>query len=328
MTRQLVIVSHDGDCTQTADLSRIPQLLGDPRTVFWLDIEQPEAEDIDFLQNVMSFHPLAIEDATHRQHRPKIDSYEKYYFFIFYAIALGRYAHEQAEEELRVRQVSVFAGQNYLITIHRRYIPEVAETMRRWQANRDVIGVSAGAIAYALLDALVDNYFPVVDELADRVEDLEEQIFENYREEAIAQIFSVKKDLLNLRRVISPSRDVLNIMLRQETVIFDTKTILYLTDVYDHIVRVTDSLDTYRDLLSSALDGYLSMASNRMNQTMRVLTSSSIILMTMALVAGIYGMNFEHMPELKWSLGYVWAILLMGGLGLGMAFFFKRKGWF
>lgn len=324
----LMTTTPDGVCQRDERLENISERLVQKDQVIWLDLEQPTAQEMDMLKREFGFHPLAIEDATHAQHRPKIDSYDDHYFFIFYSVGWGKYAHEIPEEgELKIRQVAMFAGPNYLVTIHRRHIPEIAETMHRWEHSRDVIGNQSGAVVHALLDALVDNYFPVMDQLAERVEVIEEEIFEKFQESSLSKIFALKKNLLELRRVIAPSRDVLNIMLRRETPVFDTHTVLYLTDVYDHIVRVTDSVDTYRDLLSSALDGYLSMASNRMNQTMRVLTSSSIILMSMTLVAGIYGMNFKIMPELDWEHGYAWAIFLMIVIGALMTLFFRRKGW-
>jgi magnesium transporter len=326
---QLIVARPDGTCQKEETVERISELLKNKEVVVWLDLEQPDAKELALIKEEFGFHPLAIEDATHLQQRPKVDSYDDHYFFIFYSIGWGKYAHEVEEKDgMRIRQIGMFAGENYLVTIHRRHIPEIADTQRRWQTNRRLIGQNVGALTHALLDAIVDNYFPVIDQLAERVEQMEEEIFEKFRDEVITDIFALKKDLLNLRRVVSPARDVLNIMLRREMPVFDEHTLLYLTDVYDHIVRVTDSIDTYRDLLSSALDGYLSMASNRMNQTMRVLTSSSIILMSMALVAGIYGMNFEFMPELKWPFGYAFSLGLMIVIGGVLAAFFKKRGWF
>lgn len=324
----LLVARPDGTCQREDTLEQISDLLQQKDVVIWLDLEQPDAEERHLLRNEFDFHPLAIEDSIHAQQRPKIDSYDSYYFFVFYSIGWGNNPGKADEKEnVKVQQIGMFAGQNYLVTVHHQHIPEIVETRKRWENNRMLIGKDIGALTYALLDALVDNYFPVIDQLAERVEMIEEEIFEKFRDEVITDVFSLKKDLLNVRRVVSPSRDVLNIMLRREMPVFDEHTLLYLTDVYDHIVRVTDSIDTYRDLLSSALDGYLSMASNRMNQTMRVLTSSSIILMTMGLVGAIYGMNFKFMPETEWQFGYAWALFLMLGLGVILAIFFKRKGW-
>src|SRR2546421_799368 len=175
------------------------------------------------------------------------------------------------------------------------------------------------------MDTVVDNYFPVIDNIVERVEDLEEQIFEKYDQQAIQSIFTLKKDLLALRKVLAPERDVLNVLTRRDLPIFEQHTLVYFQDVYDHVVRITDSIDTYRDLLSSALDSFLSMQSNRLNITVQTLTSVSIILMSVAAVTGWYGMNFENMPELK--AGYpvlIVAVAVVVGLEV---LFFKRRGW-
>jgi magnesium transporter len=321
---ELIVATRNGECRLREDVSEISDLRKVADNVIWLDLCEPTRADFDLLRDEFDFHPLALEDAATRHQRPKVDSYDDYYFIVFYAIG---YTNGAAEGKLMMNQVGLFIGTNYLVTVHAGAILEIDETINRWRKNREAIGDTVGAVVYALLDAIVDHYFPVIDEIADHVEALEEQIFENFRDSVLEQVFTLKKDLLALRRTVSPSRDVLNIIIRRDMPIFTRETIVYMQDIYDHIVRVTDSIDTYRDLLSSALDGYLSMASNRMNQTMRVLTSSSIILMSMALVAGIYGMNFKVMPELEWVHGYPFAIGLMLVIGVVLAVFLRRLKW-
>ena len=184
-----------------------------------------------------------------------------------------------------------------------------------------------GILLYSLLDTIVDNYFPVMDSIVDRSEALEEQIFERYSQSAIEGIFTLKKDLLALRKVLAPERDVLNVLIRRDLPIFETHTLVYFQDVYDHVVRLTDSIDTYRDLLSSALDSFLSMQSNRLNITVQTLTAFSIILMSVAGVAGWYGMNFRNMPELDAAWGYPGVAVLVVVIVALEVVFFKRKGW-
>ncbi|HEX8219540.1 MAG TPA: magnesium transporter CorA family protein [Chloroflexia bacterium] len=320
-------------------------------------------------------------------------------------------------DRIILRELTLFMGENYLITVHNGPMPELAEVARRWRQNVALIapgrtastrrppvvqgcrpltdaeranletrvglapnpltstsgagmpltGVAAvhphppltggapgngknkpgavyrrsangaggrskrhgeiGILLYSMLDTIVDNYFPVVDSIVDRVEDLETEIFEHFNQEAIQSIFSLKKDLLGLRKVLAPERDVLNILVRRDLPIFDQQTLLYFQDLYDHIVRITDSVDTYRDLLSSALDSYLSMQSNRLNITVQTLTSLSIILMSVAAVAGWYGMNFAGMPELHSALGYPGVMVGVVVLVIVEVIFFKRKGW-
>jgi magnesium transporter len=166
-----------------------------------------------------------------------------------------------------------------------------------------------------------------MDRLADRVEDLEEQIFGKFEDGTLEAIFQLKKDLLQIRRVVTPERDVLNVMLRRDIRVFDENDVTYLQDVYDHIIRVVDAIDTYRDLLSSSLDTFLSVQSNQLNQVVKALTITSIVLMSVAIVSGIYGMNFEYMPELRWRYGYLWALSLMVTIAAGLIGFFRRIRW-
>ncbi len=182
-------------------------------------------------------------------------------------------------------------------------------------------------MAHALLDSIVDDYFPLMDHVADRVEDLEDSIFVHYDEAAIQTMFGLKKDLLHLRRIVAPERDVLNVLLRRQLPVFSSDDVAYLQDVYDHIVRVTDNIDTYRDLLSSALDSFLSLQSNNLNQIVKVLTIASIILMADALVTGFYGQNFQRFPELGWPTGAFWSLGLMAAITLGLVGYFRKRKW-
>jgi Mg2+ and Co2+ transporter CorA len=287
------------------------------------------------------------------------------------------------DERIVLRELTMFLGENFLITVHNHPIPELDEAARRWRRNAEAIYAAldddnlpgtrpltleerrnmrvqdsrqpldaadipgngqpmpgapppreqaphsddTGILLYSLLDTIVDNYFPVIDSIVDRIEDLEEQIFERYSNQAIESIFILKKDLLALRKVLAPERDVLNILTRRDIPIFDRHTIVYFQDVYDHVVRITDSIDTYRDLLSSALDSFLSMQSNRLNVTVQTLTAVSIILMSVAAITGWYGMNFAAMPELTSRFGYPGVFVVVALIVALEVIYFKRKRW-
>jgi len=184
-------------------------------------------------------------------------------------------------------------------------------------------------VTYWLIDSIVDGYFPVVDRLAEWTEDVEEEMFSARRgTHTLRSIFSLKKDLFHLRKVLAPSREVINVLLRREHDLFGDEFYPYFQDVYDHINRLIDSLDTYRDLLSSGLDTYLSFVSNDVNQTVKRMTALTAILMVDALVAGIYGMNFVFMPELSWPLGYPFALGLMLVVTVTLIVLFRRLRWF
>ncbi|GAB4113831.1 MAG: magnesium/cobalt transporter CorA [Roseiflexaceae bacterium] len=298
----------------------ISELIKEQHHFLWLDLSDPSEQDIALLRDEFQFHPLAIEDAIRHHERPKVEAYDGYYFLIFYEVGWDTVANH-----LTAAAINIFIGPNYLVTVHPGAIRIVDETIARWHRSTESLGRGGGALLYHLLDAIVDDYFPVIDRLAERVEGIEEQIFAKFNQSAIQEVFALKRDLLGIRRIAAPERDVLNVLIRREVPIFDQGTIQYLQDVYDHIIRITDSIDTYRDLLSSALDAFLSMQSNQLNQIVKVLTLTSIILMACALIAGIYGMNFEHMPELAWPYGYPFALGLMVVVSVGLVGIFKWR---
>lgn len=319
---RLLVCHVDGEFDTTINPQDISEIIKRKDQFVWLDIRDPQEHDIALLRDEFHFHPLAIEDAIRPHERPKIDSYDGYYFLVFYAIH-----YDMAKRRLHTHAMNLFVGANYLVSVHHGEIPALAETIRRWQQNQEQLDLDSGVLLYQLFDTIVDDYFPVIDQLAERVEEIEEQIFERFREEALQEVFGLKRDLLHIRRVVAPERDVLNILIRREVPIFERGTIMYLQDVYDHIVRITDSIDTYRDLLSSALDAFLSVQSNRLNQVVKVLTIASIVLMSDALIAGIYGMNFVFMPELQSPYGYPFALGLMLVISVGLVLFFRWRKW-
>ncbi len=301
-----------------ADISDILQR-GDG--LLWIDVVDPTPDELRLLGEEFGFHPLALEDALRRHQRPKLEHYDGFLFLVFYGL-------ETVDRRPVLREVNLFAGKNYLVTVHDGRLPAIPETADRWCANVANLGNrGVGLLVYSLLDAIVDGYFPVVDDLAERIEDLEAAVFDRAEAGAQEAIFDLKKDLLAIRRVLGPERDVMNVLVRRDAPVFGDAVVVYFQDVYDHILRVTDAVDTYRDLLSSALDAYLSMTSFRLNEVVKRLTASSIILMSVTLIAGIYGMNFEHMPELDWRLGYPFALGLMLAIAGSLVLLFKRIDW-
>ena len=312
----------DGTPLPQPDRRALEQALAAPTGLLWLDVTAPREEDGALLQEVFGLHKLAVEDALEENERAKVESLDGYYSITFYAAAYSR-----AAGQIELRPLHLFIGRRFLVTVHGQSVEPVAATMRRWQAPDSPIEPRVGQVAYALIDALIDDYFPILDAIADEIDDLEDRIFVRGEADVIQTVFALKKDLLRLRRRVAPGRDVLNVLLRRELPIFDADDLPYLRDLYDHVVRLTENIDLYRDLLSSALDSHLSFQSNRLSQVVKALTVASIILMTNALIAGIYGMNFEHMPELAWRYGYPLALGLMATLSLVLVFFFRRRGW-
>ena len=302
-------------------LADISEILSRADSLLWVDVADPTPEDLRLIGEEFHFHPLALEDALRRHQRPKLDHYDGFLFIVFYGL-------DTEDGRPRTCEVNLFAGKNYLVTVHDGALAAIPETADRWSENVEQLGNRGiGLLVYSLLDAIVDGYFPVIDDLAERIEDLEEAIFERFEAGAQAEIFALKKDLLAVRRVLGPERDVMNVLVRRDSPVFGPEQVVYFQDVYDHILRVTDAVDTYRDLLSSALDAHLSMTSFRLNRIMKTLTASSIVLMSTTLVASVYGMNFVHMPELEWRLGYAWALGLMVLIGTSLLALFRRIDW-
>lgn len=303
-------------------IAQLDELAGRPDHLLWVDLHDPTPAEIARIGERFELHPLALEDAARFNQRPKLDQYETFLMIVFFALSWPATAGPQTQE------IHLFVGANFLITIHRGDLPAIAETAHRWSqhaGNRHTHRV--GLLVYALLDAIVDGYFPVIDTLAERVDELEQAIFDAGDISAQARIFALKKDLLAVRRVVAPERDVMNVLVRRDTPLFGDRELVYFQDVYDHVLRVTDAIDLYRDLLASALDASMSVTANRLNKVMRTLTASSIILMSVTVVASIYGMNFETMPELRWVLGYPWALGLMLLVGGSLFALFRHIDW-
>jgi magnesium transporter len=330
---------------------KLVRALASPDALVWLDIEDPTDDDAEILLNVFGFHPLAVEDAIRARERPKVDIFHApptlaadspraarssraeiigdaalpgpYYLVVFYNARFDGPLQARGADPL-----SLFIGTHYLVTVHPRPIAQIPETRARFHAPNSPMEHRSAVLVYTLLDAIVDDYFPIIDQIAEEAEGLEDAIFAEPGEDTIQAIFELKKQLLRLRHVFAPERDVVNVLLRRELPVFKSRDVAYLQDIYDHLVRLTDGLDTYRDLISTALDSYLSIQSNNLNQIMKTLTIGSILLMAAALVAGIYGMNFVYMPELTKTWGYPFALGLMAIVTGGLAVYFKRKDWF
>lgn len=320
-----VKVHTDGTVTDCdLDLERISDVVQKPRTLTWIDVVSPTPEDLTLLREEFGFHPLALEDAANFRQRAKLDQYDSFLAIFFYAMDAA-----DESDEVSLSQVTILAGSNYVVTVHDQPLAVLDETSDRWRLNHARIeDRSAGLLIYSILDSIVDGYLPVIDRLSDKIDELEGAIFRDFDIGTQQEIFRLKRNILKIRHVLSPERDVLNTLLRRDSPVFSEADTRYFQDIHDHLQRVLDSIDTFRDLLSSALDSYLTVVSNRLNNVVKTLTASSIILMSMTLIAGIYGMNFVHMPELNWKLGYPLALGMMVTAGVALGVLFKRIDWF
>jgi magnesium transporter len=311
--------------------------------LLWLDITDPQEEDFQLLVQRFALHPLVIEDMKDHEGRPKLHDYNDYLYIIFHALSYQVSYHGEQDRknedqsaphtdrygnsyELLTHEIDCLVGSDYVITLHKKPIHAFKDVARRWEAHPGLMRSGAFYLLYELMDAVLDDYFPLLDALDERIDEFEDRLFLEFQEHLSGDIFALKRCLLQIRRIAGPTRDVANVLLRRSA---DSggKHFAYFQDLYDHAVRIVDMVDTFRDILSSALDAYLAIASNRMNAVMKTLTLASIILLIPTLIAGIYGMNFDNIPDIHSGNGFYWSIAAMAAIVVGLTVYFKRKGW-
>jgi len=302
----------------------IDRLLAQPGHLVWLDMTSPGADDLALLAREFDLHPLALEDLEKRGQRAKIDTYPQQHVIVTYEVLPSA-----DDDDFGLGEIHLFAGSGYVVSVRWDASPAIADVDRRFRLRTDAVGTTVGGLLYSILDAVVDGYFPLLDRLSDRIDELEERIVAGSQGTGtLRSVLGLKRELLELRRVLAPQRDIANALLRRDLPLVDDAAVPYFQDLYDHLVRVLESLDLYRDLVAAALEANLSVTSNNLNTVMKRLTAFTVVLMIPTLIAGIYGMNFHFMPELSWPLGYLFALGVMGIGITGAAVYFKRNDWF
>jgi magnesium transporter len=286
-------------------VDRLGELLADREKTLWLDISDPDEADVDLLRRLFGFHELALEEVTKPHERPRCDTHEGYSFIVVYAA-------ESTDKEFRPRELNLFWGTNYLVTIHRRtpgVLALLAEARYRWEQHEERQAFGVAGLAYTLFGSLVNGYFVVEDRLRERIDRIEESVFTGV-EGAAADIFRLRKELLQVPRLLAPTSHVLAEVLRRERIPAGLRP--YFADVQDHASHVLAEMDTYRDLLGAALDVQVFYSFNRLGHIMRRLTAVTVIIMVPNFVASIYGMNFEYLyPPRAWEYGFVAVVALL-----------------
>jgi magnesium transporter len=299
----------------------VERLLATGRFV-WIDVHRPTPADFDVLRDVFHFHPLALEDSESFGQRAKIDDYDDYVFIVVYGAV---------PDDDRLVEVHCFYSERYLVTLHRDEAPAFTEVRRRYQLRKEPIE-HPGLLLYRIIDGLVDSFFPILADFDDKIDELEDQTFLNAGDAQLQQIFAMKRVLVGMRKAITPERDMFATLMGgvSELPGMTEEDERYFRDIYDHLIRISDLIDTYRDLLSSSLDVFLSTVSNRLNVVMKQLAIIATIFLPLTFITGFFGQNFGWMVRHIGS----WQIFL--GLGIGseiavvaaMMLFFKRRGWF
>ena len=323
---QMTLIDYDEEHLQERVLDGIEEAfpLKDLPTVTWINIDG--LHQLDIIEKVgqhFNVHPLVLEDIVNTGQRPKTEEFEDLIF-----VVLKMLHYDENSEKITSEQFSLVLGPNFLISfqeIQGDVFRTVRERIRKPKTRIRKAGCDY--LAYALIDAIVDHYFLILEKLGENIEALEEDLLENPSPETLQTLHEMKREMIYLRKQIWPIRELINSLVKGESSLINESTSLFFRDIYDHTIQIIDTIESYRDILSGMLDIYLSTLSNKMNEVMKVLTIIATIFIPITFVAGIYGMNFKFMPELEWRWGYVmvWAIIVVVvGIMIG---FFKKKQW-
>jgi len=303
---------------------QIPELLKDDKVIFWVDIEEPTEADDHLLLDVFHFHPLTVEDCRANRHHPKVEEFPDYIYFIVHAVKT-----DASPDRFNTIELDGFLGRNYVLTYHHEKFTSIDKVKQTVRSSPVTCQRGATFLLHSIIDSIVDDYLPVMDDFDERINELEDNIFTLHRanEQILGEILGLKRSVLRLRRISSKQLEVLYRMSHGQFQLISGPVLPFFRDIYDHLVRVTDLAESYRDLISGSLEAYLSVVSNRLNEIMKVLTIFSAIMLPLTFIAGVYGMNFDNMPELHSRYGYytVWAIMIV--VAVGMLGLFWRRGW-
>ncbi|CAM3120160.1 magnesium/cobalt transporter CorA [Paenibacillus sediminis] len=282
---------------------------------YWIDAD---IEDLALLQPLFSIHDLAVEDClSEEEQRPKIEIYESHYFIVINSIRFD-------DEEIFLRALNVFLGRHYIITVTKQKIHELrALKPVLWEQEVN----EPDRFLYLLIDLVVDNYFTVGDRIEARIEKLEEDILMHTKKSHLNEIIGLRSEILWLKKVLGPQKEVINTLNKKDLRLIDDQLQKYFSDIYENAVKISETFDTYRDLMGNLREAYQSSIANRANEIMRVFTAITTIFMPLTVITGIYGMNFDHIPELHWKYGYFFVISIMITLGFSMFYIFRKKEW-
>jgi magnesium transporter len=323
---KITVLDYDELHVQEKEVATVDECLPlkDAPTVTWINIDGlHQVEVLERIGDCFGLHPLVLEDILNTDQRPKLEDFDNYVL-----VVLKMFRYDDQSGEMEVEQISLILGPNYVVSFQEKsgdVFDPIRERIRDSKGRIRTIG--ADYLAYALIDALVDHYFVVLEQVGEKVEFLEEELVTNPTSETLQTIHNLKRDMIFLRKSVWPLREVIGALERGEPSLIGESIVVYLRDVYDHTIQVIDMIETFRDMISGMLDIYLSSISNKMNEVMKVLTIIATIFIPLTLIAGIYGMNFHYMPELGWRWGYplVWLVMLV--IGALMLVYFRRRRW-
>lgn len=309
---------------QPITLDQIAAVLRKKQDFLWLDfVFEPIETCKPILQDIFNFHPLAIDDALHETHVPKIDDWDTYLYLVLRTVRFA--SHDSLE--IITPELDIFLGPNYIVTYNAGHIDAVEKVWDLCQQDQRYLARGAGYLLYQISDEIVNNSMTLIEDMDDHIDQIEDEIFSDPQPITLAHIFTIKRSVQTLRRTLLPQREVFNRLARGDFGLILENDRIYFRDVYDHMVRLQEINESLRDVAGSAIDTYLSVVNNRMNEIMKVLTIIATIFIPLSFFTGIYGMNFVYMPELKWRWGYFILLGFLGMVIIGMLIFFRRKRW-
>lgn len=322
-----IYFSQDGTTSKkNLDLAEIQSDLKQKDGFIWVSLENPSDVELNqILGDTFHFHPLAIEDCQSvGPQPPKVDDFGSYIFLIASSLH-----PDHLLTELETVELNIFLGENFLVTnYHADQMHPIDMVWQKLERDERLHANGADFLCHAILDVLVDDYMPYLDQMDEEIEWLEDQIISKPDPSTLERILILKHSVMSLRRVISPLREVINRLSRDEFPVIDRQSRIYFRDIYDHLVRIQDLSETIRDIVSGAQDIYLNSTSLRLNEVMKALTIVSTIFLPMSFVAGVYGMNFQFFPEIRWKFGYLFVWIIFLSIPTGMLIFFKKRKWF
>ncbi|MGV8981196.1 magnesium/cobalt transporter CorA [Clostridium sp.] len=312
------VIAITKDLNLICDLP-LDDLLKDNIMWYWMDFNNPTEEEISLLSTHFHFHQLSIEDCVFSFNNPKLDYYDNYNYFVLNALD---------QDTLAPVEISLFVDNKYIVSYHTTELNELDEAWKSIKTDNKNWDKGPSYIAHKILDNIVDYFFPAINKIQDKLDEIENNVSRKHIRSLLDEVFDIRSDLLKMRRTINSMRDLLYRITNSERLIGFHEHKLYFSDIYDHLVKLADMIASNRELTSDMRDSYLSVNSSRMNKHMMVLTVISSIFIPLTFIVGVYGMNFEIMPELTWKYGYLVILLIMAIIAIEMFLWFKRKGWF
>jgi magnesium transporter len=312
-----------GKARRGLSLDEINGLIADKSCRIWVDIDSCDPPQVELLKGIVGLHPLAVEDALAVNSRPKLEEFQGYLFMII----IGVRFHERTPDpyDLQTFDLCFFLGSSFLVTVHGGPSEAIDDVAKRIEKNPDLLSRGVDRLSHAIMDDAVDAYFPLLDKLDEFVDSLEKRVIIDFDQSALAEIFAVKRLVLSLRRHVGPEREVFNILTNRPSQLLSPESQIYFRDIYDHVLRINDSIETYRDLLSSVLDSYLTQVSNRLGRVTKGLSVIATLSIPFVVISGMWGMNFEHIP-LSGQPHAFWLMLALQ-MGIGLALLLILRFW-